>query len=272
MSSRRVTAVACWVGGFALLLQPGCVHDATNDPATPATGLSPSDPSTGSTSIPPAPSASAGPSSLDAVAAAHARQMFSKAISCPDDRITVTPAAANQVSPPPEVAADPGRLAVWQQNRAADPRKHFDVTGCDRHIRVACNEFAGEGSVAPDAFCLPEFDPGASAGRVIIDPATQQQALAQLQRVEGSAPHGPQLGVGLAPVPGLGLVVGAVLPGGPADGKLRAADVILAAGGQPVTDAATLHAVVLAHAGQTLDLRVRRNGQDTTITLNVPSP
>jgi hypothetical protein len=259
---RRMAALGRSVGGLALAMQIGCMH-AANGERTPASTLQ--DPSVPSVT-PTAPSVS-----LDAVAADQARTMFSKAISCPEDRVTVTPTTATAETPLPEVSADPERLAVWRQNRVADPRKWFDVSGCDRHTRVACNVFPGTARRAPDAFCLPQFDPGAVAGKVLLDPAVRQKAFEQLEGMKSALPAGPTLGIRFSAVPGLGLVVDAVLPGGPADGKLRPADIVIAAAGQVVADAASLQAIVGTHAGKPVELRVRRDGQETTVTVNVPS-
>jgi S1-C subfamily serine protease len=135
------------------------------------------------------------------------------------------------------------------------------VTGCERHVRFACE------LVAERAFCRPVFEPTATSGRVIVDPEATQKALEHLQH---AFPSGrPRLGIALAVVPGLGVVVGAVLPGGAADGKLRAADVIVEAGGEAVTDDAVLARIVQAHAGQPLEVGIRRDGRDMKVVLDV---
>ena len=250
-------------GVFALVVQTGCF--AANASKGQRAAPMPASMALASSGSPPSgsPPASDPSSASSEVAAQEVRADFSKANSCPAERITATATSAAAVTPPPEVAADPGRLAVWQQNQTADPKKRFDVTGCGQHVRFACNVFADP----PSAFCLPDFDDVTS--HVIIGPATAQRALAQLARDQAGG--GARLGVAFASVPGLGLVIiTAVMPGGAADGKLRVGDVIVAAGGQPVTDGASLIAVVEGHAGTALDVRVRRDGQETNVTVNVP--
>jgi hypothetical protein len=173
----------------------------------------------------------------------------------------VTPSDEPAEKPPPEVAADPERLAVWRETQAAHPRKVFDVTGCDRYVRLACDVFPLRVS------CLPAVEFDATSGRLIVDPAVSQKALEALQHATPAGP--PRLGIAFASVRGLGLVVGAVLPGGVADGKLRADDVIVTAGGEPVTDAATLARIVQSHAGRPLDLNIRRDGRDLAVAVDV---
>jgi hypothetical protein len=206
------------------------------------------------------------PPDVGADAAAVARQRFSEAFSCPDNRIVVTPSGALANNPPPEVAADPERLAIWQKNHASDPSRVFDVTGCNRHVRLSCRVFADDQAMS---FCSPVVEPGQRAGRVIVDPAATQQALEQLARADAEGGHRPKLGVAMAYMVGLGLVVGAVLPGGPADGKLRVGDVILEAAGEAITDAGKFNSLIEAHAGGSLELKVRRNGEILAVFVDV---
>jgi serine protease Do len=99
----------------------------------------------------------------------------------------------------------------------------------------------------------------------------------------GEAPARPRLGVGIAPARvarqlrravGLperdGLLVRVVEDGGPADrAGLRTGDLVVEAGGRPVTDADQLYEV-LDQVGedQTLTLRVVRGTEELTVTVN----
>ncbi len=204
--------------------------------------------------------------STESEAAKGARREFSKVFSCPEDRIHVAPSDQPAESPPPEVAADPARLAIWRQNHPHDASEVFDLTGCDRHIVLAYRAY-------PDntGFYAPVVDPTARSGRVILDQAVRDKALQELVGAQGRLAHGPHLGIELTPQAGLGLVVLAVLPGGAADGKLRPADVILMAGGDSVADGAALQRAVTSSAGRKLELLIRREGHELTVAVDIPA-
>jgi hypothetical protein len=87
-----------------------------------------------------------------------AREEFARRHSCPEDRVTVQErddANAAEIAfgfeegePPPEVAADPERLAKWKQDaeekrtRAEDGASSlgiFEVGGCDTSMLLVCN-------------------------------------------------------------------------------------------------------------------------------------
>lgn len=87
---------------------------------------------------------------------AEAQAELAKTYSCPKDRVTATPrpdlsAYDLQVGaqvPPPDVAADPGRLAVWKQKQQAlksdyDRQKVMEARGCDKHIYYVCGVAEG---------------------------------------------------------------------------------------------------------------------------------
>lgn len=98
-----------------------------------------------------------------------AREQFSKDFSCPEDRIQVHPLAdlldparlpgRGPAAPPDEVARDPARLAIWQEEareRAKDRKKEledyaaFDVRGCDHQVVWYCTHGGGaDGVVYP---------------------------------------------------------------------------------------------------------------------------
>jgi serine protease Do len=99
----------------------------------------------------------------------------------------------------------------------------------------------------------------------------------------GEAPARPRLGVGIAPARvarqlrravGLperdGLLVRVVEDGSPADqAGLRAGDLVVEAGGRPVTDADQLYEVLdQVGEGQTLSLRVVRGTDELTVTVS----
>ncbi len=188
-------------------------------------------------------------------AAPVARAQFSRAMSCPESRITTTPADPLAEPLPPEIAADPERAAVYRANHAADRREVFDVAGCDTRLRLACD---GVGKLV---FCVPVMEPVAAARPV---PSLREQ-------IQRALPPGKaRLGILRTSVSGK-VVVGVVVPGTPADGKLRPADVIIRAGGEPVPDAEALAKVVQAHLGKHLDLTVEREGAEVNVSLDIGS-
>ena len=189
-----------------------------------------------------------------------ARTQFSQAISCPEGRVTSTRADPLVEPIPPEIEADPERAALYRANHVADRREVFDVSGCDTHLRVACH------GVAADVFCLPVIPP-------ITTPAMLDTLAGQpmFEQVERAARRQARLGILRTSVTGK-VVVGVVLRGSPADGKLRPADVILRAAGEPVPDGEALARVVHAHAGKPLDLTVQRDGAEVHVSVDFPSP
>lgn len=92
-----------------------------------------------------------------------AREDFARRHSCPDDRIAIKPrndidssevlldGFANR-EPPAEIAADPERLAKWQEeqnktNAALDKDSGvFEVEGCDHHEILSCRHPAAKGA------------------------------------------------------------------------------------------------------------------------------
>src|SRR5262245_33023989 len=79
----------------------------------------------------------------------YARAAFSREHSCPATRITMKKVLVDPVtalvgsSPPADVAADPGRLAVWEENARRDLAEYdnmmaIDLTGCDVHRTYLC--------------------------------------------------------------------------------------------------------------------------------------
>ncbi|HEY1557936.1 MAG TPA: hypothetical protein VGF94_24070 [Kofleriaceae bacterium] len=76
---------------------------------------------------------------FDARARPEVRSDFVRDATCPADRVTVAQASAP--APPPDVAADPGRLAVWNDQ----PRQHHEYVarGCGQELRYACWPVSG---------------------------------------------------------------------------------------------------------------------------------
>jgi hypothetical protein len=79
-----------------------------------------------------------------------ARDMFSFALSCPPDGVSVVPRGRYQPppvpdpSPPPHVAADPSRLAYWRTHAGAGGQvvfcgDMFEVTGCGHSGMYCCS-------------------------------------------------------------------------------------------------------------------------------------
>jgi len=65
------------------------------------------------------------------------------------------------------------------------------------------------------------------------------------------------------------LVVRAVLPGGPADGKLKVGDVVLYVGDEPVHDHVTLEGALDAHVGEELELKLARGPELVDVAVTV---
>jgi hypothetical protein len=89
---------------------------------------------------------------------AKARDMFSFGHSCPPDGVSVVPRGRYQPppvpdpSPPPDVAADPNRLAYWRTHAGAGGQfvfcgDMFEATGCGHHATYCCSVAQTERSV-----------------------------------------------------------------------------------------------------------------------------
>jgi hypothetical protein len=102
-----------------------------------------------------------------------ARESFAVQTNCPPERVVVTPRPDVPIpppmAPPPDVAADPGRLAYWRKLNAVDlsaaaNAQVFEFTGCSQHRVSACtwdSVTVGENTVAVAA-CQPIQVPGAT--------------------------------------------------------------------------------------------------------------
>ncbi len=66
----------------------------------------------------------------------NARSEFARQNSCPDDRVTVGHAPPRQ--PPADVAADPGRLAMWNDNEAKRAEHYYVASGCGHESLYLC--------------------------------------------------------------------------------------------------------------------------------------
>jgi hypothetical protein len=78
----------------------------------------------------------------------NARSDFARQNSCPEDRVTIAHAPPRRA--PPEVAADPGRLAVWNDNEAKRSSHYYVASGCGHESLYLC-----EHRPSPDEAGLP---------------------------------------------------------------------------------------------------------------------
>ena len=82
-----------------------------------------------------------------------ARDLFAARFTCPNERITVAPRkdlravdlAIRPEDPPKDIAADPGRLALWQQEQARraadyDGKSVMQARGCDHEVFYICGQ------------------------------------------------------------------------------------------------------------------------------------
>jgi len=82
-----------------------------------------------------------------------ARENFARAFTCPEDRITVTlhkelaavDLAVRPAIPPKEIAADPGRLALWKEEAAHGAAEYerdavVEARGCGHAVFYICGD------------------------------------------------------------------------------------------------------------------------------------
>jgi hypothetical protein len=128
-----------------------------------------------------------------------ARETFSKLATCPPERVTVVerPDYRRPVppaSPPPDVVADPERLALWHQQREKDRKEAgdnpcfgdtpFEATGCGRRIIMCCGHPEGSSPGTIDGSkvgCVPQPDDSpapagvsSTQGNVVVADATPE--------------------------------------------------------------------------------------------------
>jgi Lon-like protease len=114
----------------------------------------------------------------------------------------------------------------------------------------------------PHEAVVPEseiFAPGQSQQQVTQQDQTEMTGSQQ----SATAAALSQLHIKFQTMPG----VVSVIKGYPADGKLKAGDLITAVDGQPVTSASQLTTQIKAHAAQPLTLAVQRSGQATQVQI-----
>ena len=63
--------------------------------------------------------------------------------SCPKDRLNAVPTTGAAKAPPPDIAADPARLAIWQRTQAdnqpnPETDRSFHISGCGGEWRTHC--------------------------------------------------------------------------------------------------------------------------------------
>jgi Sel1 repeat len=125
-----------------------------------------------------------------------ARAQFAASAPCPADKVTVTSRPGDPVAPsnpPPEIAADPGKLAVWRQGdeerrqdaaatiyiaKGCGLEKHYNCGRSDRHAAEAvCAEKATDpSSTAPTA---DELKKCSDAPKQPVEPAEQRAPKAE---------------------------------------------------------------------------------------------
>ncbi len=192
----------------------------------------------------------------------------SDAWSCPKERISIETlqVPTPQPQPPPDVAADPARLAIWQKNDGApSPTRAFSASGCGRKGTVTCTI---------------RFDTSVVEGTEFTDAAWRCYTGSPLERmaeVHDALLHvAAQARLGNGQFACLGPVVEAVRPDSSA-GKagLMAEDVILEVDHQPIgDDRATagnriynlihvpgFHLLHVRRGKTTLDLRIEESPQ-----------
>jgi hypothetical protein len=94
-----------------------------------------------------------------------ARDKFAQDLACPPDRVSVVKrpdlrSPPRLPAPPPDVAADPDRLAYWNKlhaseveatQKAARNTQVFEVTGCGQQRIMDCDYFEEPIDQTPDA-------------------------------------------------------------------------------------------------------------------------
>jgi TPR repeat protein len=120
-----------------------------------------------------------------------ARAQFAASASCPSDKVTVTSRPGDPVppqNPPPEVAADPGKLAVWRRDdeerrqdaaatvyvaKGCGQERQYTCEHSDRHaVQTQCTEkITDPAATAPSA---DEMTKCASAPKQPVEPAAQR--------------------------------------------------------------------------------------------------
>jgi hypothetical protein len=194
-----------------------------------------------------------------------ARDEFAKATTCPPERVTVVPRPDYRMPlppdapPPADIAADPGRLAYWQQQR--DTQRHhlqnpdcemFEATGCGQSLMLCCEHPTGD------------------QGEVLMSSAScMGEALLRSALLGAKAPNDGRWGFGLVG----GTRVDEVRPGSPADkAGLVPGDVILEVDHQAVGDSAVagLHIVALmqSEGASSHSLRVQRGTQTLDLAVD----
>lgn len=195
---------------------------------------------------------------------AGARWQFAKQISCPEDRVTanVDPQSAAQDArpPPPEVAADPDRLAMYDKQAEAEAvlGRWVVVTGCGQEARYHCEIGHGPtGQGRWDVYCAPQL-----GGKLVELQRLLVERLASTPRA--GQPSSARLGVAVN-----ARTITLVVPGGIGDrAGFRVGDVVVAQDHQPIIDDAD-------YARRTSDtsaphvLTVQRGG--TEVDISVPA-
>jgi hypothetical protein len=77
-----------------------------------------------------------------------AREKLVHEATCPADRVTVTNAPPEE--PPDYIAADPGRLTIWNKDASERASHRFVVSGCGRETHYYCETQHAESASWPE--------------------------------------------------------------------------------------------------------------------------
>jgi hypothetical protein len=244
---------------------------------------------------------------LGAISCGHlstgAQNQFRVDYTCPADRIHVArrhdvPASSflqAPSAPPPEVAADPGRLEEWKREQYAarsdtdSQYSVYDVDGCGHQARYACR-WVADSDEDPS---YPQCTRGGAAladqvkkllGSAFASGTTSVQSTSvnvQLDATDGTIPDlsamtalaramPASLGLNISQTNNSGILVTGVEAGQACDGKLRVGDVIVGIDGTPVTTTTdVLQAFAKRSAGAPIVFDVTRGADRLSISVDV---
>jgi hypothetical protein len=107
-----------------------------------------------------------------------ARDNFERTFTCPADRLTVTPRkdlvardlATQPATPPPDVAADPGRLELWKKKEASrtsdyDGDSVVQVQGCSHEVFYVCGDLRVSAGATRHGCMAATYPPDAGTSR-----------------------------------------------------------------------------------------------------------
>jgi hypothetical protein len=176
---------------------------------------------------------------------------FSHFYGCPLDQVhmvsNVVTRGALTPPVPPDVAADPDRLAIWNRDHVG--YANFDVTGCGVRREYRCILVGGGRSTCSGS--------GVAQARELEDLSSEERP--------------PTMGIALVPLSGRRYRVVRVDSGSPAEGKLQPDDVIVTVEGAPIAELSDLADLWEDHRGRSLQLDVEREGGLQKVLLSAPT-